>query len=383
MEHSPIGPSQADMYVACPATVQLCQRFPALKPNQAAVEGTAAHWVAWSMATVGVPRLGSVTPEGVTVTEEMLEGALLYCNAVFAVANRFGGMTRVQWEVRSAMPSLHPQMFGTCDARLNLLNECGELHYWEYKFGHLEVEEWDNYQLSCHARGHLEELGLDGFAEQHVTVVFHVVQPRCYSNRKSVRSWSCKASDLRNNWNIIRAAAHEALSDNPSYKVGSHCRYCDGARACPALRRNAGAVMDYAGIGAPQEMDPISLGLELRQVRRAKAVLEAHEQALSVQAEHLIRNGQTVPYSQIGFGRGKRVWTIPEEKAVDIGRMLGVNLAKPLAAVTPNQAGELLKKSNLDAAVIDSYSQNIPGAARLEASDESAAAKVFSQPYGV
>ncbi|MTV47225.1 DUF2800 domain-containing protein, partial [Streptococcus pneumoniae] len=67
----------ADRWVACPGSVQLSQHLAGkVGQTEDAKEGEAAHWVAEQTARrLAVP---DITPKGVTVTDEMREGAAIY-----------------------------------------------------------------------------------------------------------------------------------------------------------------------------------------------------------------------------------------------------------------------------------------------------------------
>lgn len=383
--HSVVPPSSSGDWSECPGMISLGRRFPRLYEDPSAAEGEAAHWVAYSMAKTHTPAVGDVAPNGQVVTEEMIDGALLYFNSVFRVANPHSAFSQVQWEVRRAIARIHPEMFGTPDASLNLIHVNGELHLWDFKFGHLAVSEYQNYQLACYTRGILDELGYNGEDEQHITVVFHIVQPRCYTAGPREREWRCKASDLRAIWNIVSAAAHNALSEHPTFKTGPQCTYCDGRRACPTLMRNAGAAMDFAATSMPQELDGTALGRELAQTERLLHLLTSKFSALREQGEAMMAAGRIVPGYGMVSGRSSKVWTESVDMVAALGDILSepgrpkIDLRKPAALITVNQAEELLQKNGIDPAVIAAYSKPIPGAKKFEAVPAETVARVFSQ----
>lgn len=372
--HSLLAPSSADRWVKCPASISLGQRFPQLIEHPSGPEGEAAHWVAWSMVHSHKPAVGDLAPNGLAVTDEMVEGALLHVNALFASSNPHGGLRRVRMEEREVMPSIHPDAFGTPDAVIDLADAIGEIIIQDYKFGHGEVEELENWQLAMYTRGVLDRLGFDGHAEQHLKIRFRIVQPRCYTASGPVREWLTTAGDLRAMWNKLRAAAQEALGPDPSYRIGNHCVHCPGRRACPALKRASGDVMDYVGTGQPILATGEDLGLELSFLERRLALLQARRDALAEQVEHAYRSGQSVPGFAMEPGRGSVKWNVPDADVLALGDMVGVNLRKPSAPVTPTQA-----KKMLDESVIDAYSERVPGQLKLVAVKTTLAQKVFGK----
>lgn len=379
--HSRLGPSSSDRWVECPASVALSEQFPTLIEHPSAPEGVAAHWVASSMLLTHAPLEGEIAPNGVAVTQEMLEGALLYYNHVFRIANPHGSMTaRFRWEQPEQMPSIHPEMWGTPDGAgvVDTLDTAGELHIVDYKFGHGEVSPVENWQLVSYARGVLDRLGFNGHDEQFIRVHCHIVQPRCYTASGPIRSWSATAGDLRAMWNRLSMSAHEALGDKPRYKVGKHCKHCPGRRACPTLKREVADIMDRAEYELPIEIPVTDLGLELSMVERSLALMEARVAGLREQVEANVRAGQQVPGWGMKAGRPAVSWAAPLEEVFALGDMFGVDLRKTTAP-TPKQAADLLRKKGIDASVIDAYSATTPGKMSLAPDDFSQLKKVFSK----
>lgn len=373
--HSRLAPSSAFRWVECPGSVQLSEQFPTLIEDPSAAEGEAAHWVAYSMLKTHTPAVGEPTPNGLTVTDEMLEGARLYVNHIFKLANPHGGLRHVTLEERVTMPSIHPEMFGTPDARVNLLDTEGLLIIGDYKFGHSEVDPFENWQLISYARGVLDQFNFDGAAEAFIRIELHVVQPRCYTASGPIRTWATNAADLRAQWNRLSAAAHEALDEKPSFKVGEWCKYCPGRRACDKLKRTCGVDMDRAPYSPPVPIPLEQTGLELAYLQRAADMIAARITGLQEQAEFALRQGQSVPGVRMAPGRSSLKWSAPVDEVLQLGQMLEIDLAKPADVITPTQA----IKKGVDSSVIDAYAARVPGKMCLELETTTLARKVFGQ----
>lgn len=373
--HSRLAPSSAFRWVECPGSVQLSEQFPTLIEDPSAAEGEAAHWVAYSMLKTHTPAEGEPTPNGLIVTDEMLEGARMYVNHIFKLANPHGGLRHVTLEERVSMPSIHPDMFGTPDARVNLLDTEGLLIIGDYKFGHGEVDPFENWQLISYVRGVLDEFNFDGVAEMLIRVELHVVQPRCYTASGPVRVWSTTAADLRAHWNRLSAAAHEALDDDPSFKVGSWCKHCPGRRACATLKRTCGVDMDRAPYSPPVPIPLEQAGIELMYLQRAADMIAARMSGLKQQAEFALRSGQHVPGVRMASGRSSLKWTQSVEDVIQLGQMLEIDLVKPVDVITPTQA----IKKGVDSSVIDAYATRVDGKQCLELESTTLAQKVFAK----
>lgn len=231
-------------------------------------------------------------------------------------------------------------------------------------------------QLKLYVRGVLDRLGFNGHDEQFIRIHLHIVQPRCYTASGPIRTYSTTAADLRADWNRLRAAAHEALDDAPSFKVGEQCKYCPGRRACPTLKRHVAGIMDQAEWLPAVELPASEVGLELFFAERSLALLESRLSGLREQVEANLRAGRSVEGWCMQPGRSKTEWTVPLEELHSIGDVLGVNLRR-LDAPTPKQAAKLFERAGIDGSVIDAYSETKPGGLKLVPSTQSIAVKAF------
>jgi len=377
--HARHAPSSADCWVFCPGSVGLSEQFPDIGDGEAAAEGDAAHWVGFQMLTTGVPELGTITPgaRGFAVDEAMLDGGRLYYNHVFATVNNLQGMSACRFEQREQMPSIHPDMFGTPDGSYF---DGKVLHLFDYKYGHLEVSPVENWQLACYAAGVLDRIranfyhGLDAsWIEEHLPVVFHIVQPRSYVPGGPIRTWHTTTGELRAMWNRLRAAAAEATA----VRVGDWCKYCPARRGCATFKKAADAAKDYAGQALPMGLKGHDLSTELYWSERQLATLAARVNALQEQAEHELRTGGPVPGREMQRTDGSEKWKVPEANVASFGDMLGVDLRKPLSVLTPTQCKAALKKKGVDGALIAPYIERIPGKAKLGIADHSLIEKAF------
>lgn len=380
--HSRLAPSSAFRWVECPLSVALGEAYPALTEHPSGPEGTAAHWAWHQMLTDHTPVVGELTPERLPVTQEMLDGALQFVNKVFEIANPHQAMRKVRLEQTVTMFGIHPDMFGTPDASIDLLEEVGEWHMIDYKFGHRAVSPFENMQLAAYTFGEFERLGLTDEQIDNAKVFFHIVQPRCFHGRPANMTWQTTGKELRKLWGRLRESAREAIQQElgARAKVGPWCRDCPGRRACPTLRKNAGSAIDWINRSYPVEMPLEAAGLELKFVEAALAQLEAHATGLREQVEHGIRAGGHCPDWAMDPvpGRGKH-WTVEPEEVFLVGDLLEVDLRKKPEPVTPTQAIALFNKKGFDTTVIDGYSQPNPGSVKLTPATCDKAMKVFNQ----
>lgn len=379
-QHSRRAPSSAARWVPCPGSVWLSGQFPDLAEDPAGPEGTAAHWV-WHQQTLGaVVKLGDLAENGIAVTDEMLDGADLYIETLLAI----GGEHWDRWrhEVTLLRPDIGPDEVGTPDSTL-YLPSLHTLHLVDYKFGFAKVDPFENWQIADYAQAEIRRLvscgALPAELVDSLRVVFTVVQPRCYRSKGPVSSWETTAGHLASNmWPQLIASAKESEKDDQARRcAGAHCDHCPGRRACPTLQRNAGRVSDLMDWSYPAPLPNDAAGLELSYLVRAQQLLEARISGLEAQIEHAIRSGERVPGWAMESSAGRLEWSQPLTDVLTLGDVLGVDLRKPEAPITPTQARALFKKKQIDGAVIDEYSARAPGSVKLQPINQNDIRKIF------
>jgi len=355
--------------IHCPGSLKMCRQYPDSGDSPAAMEGTAAHWVAARLiATDELPEIGSLTPNGIAVTEEMIEGAQLYADLVLPDAER--GPLHV--ESRIDCPTIHPECWGTPDLWYVDMNHTVPLY--DYKFGHEYVEVFENPQLVTYAAGILTQLGT---WDSQLAFEFHIVQPRCYHKNGPVRTWRCTLADLLPLFKKVEAACIAALSDSAQCVAGGHCRHCSAIHACPAAQQAGQSLMDFSCAPISSEMSPAALSLYLSKVKQALSLLKSIEGGVEEEAMRLAREGTNVPGYEIQPGQGRTVWNKPLSEVVALGNLFGVKLAKE-TCVTPKQAEALFRKHGIDGSVIKDYSASSAGELILVATDSSMLRRIFS-----
>jgi hypothetical protein len=347
--HSFFPPSGAAAWSKCAQWPAMNQRFP--QPESAeALEGTAAHEVAWSILSGGAYKLGDKTSNGSIVTDEMLEGGELVADTVRERMKLVDGDCHIEEKVEIA--PIHLKCFGTPDYWGFRPANC-HLEIVDYKFGHRFVDEYFNLQGISYTAGILQTL----FAKyptigNGATISFTIVQPRCYTRGASVRTHSFYLSEARPYIQQLRDMTVEACKPLPVAMTNPHCGDCPGRHACSALQEAAYADAEYSSARTPLELTPLAAGLELRLLMRALARLEARVDGLKELTSSNIRNGKVVPYFRVEQGYGRTQWKIPNDQVIAIGRLFGQDLAKQPDVITPVQA----KKLGVDESVIQEFS---------------------------
>ena len=372
--HSILPPSGAGAWKLCGLWVAMNQAYPQ-DDTPESLEGNAAHWVFAEMLAGRSVSEGMQTPNGVVVTDEMVEGGELVVDTVRA---RIPEGVPLHVEEKIAIPRIHPQCFGTPDiwafygATLEVI---------DYKFGHRFVDEYENDQGVAYTAGIIDHLADvlgkgAGLLDQAIKVNFTVVQPRCFYKGAPVRTWSVMASDLRAHINQLANAAGVALAPNPPAVTNPECKDCPGRHACPALQQAAYADAEFATRSSPVELPPAAASLELRMLERSLERLQARVDGMREAVATYIRQGHSVPFHRAEQGYGRTQWTIPTEQVLAMGQLMGVDLSKP-GVKTPKQA----IKSGVDEAVIKAYSITPLGPLKLVPDNPADARRVFGTTY--
>lgn len=354
----------------------LSARYPELEDTPEAAEGTAAHWAASEMLHGRVICEGQIAPNGVTLTDEMIEGAELYVDDVRLTLQIFGIEMHIEEPIK--IPYVHELNDGTPDLwgfAHDATRGTGTLYLYEYKHGHEYVDPFENWQSLDYVCGILDLLQIDGHADQYIDVVMRVVQPRSYHRDGPIKEWRMRAADLRPYFNKLRYAAEAALKPDAQCTPNPQCKHCLGRHACEALQRDAYQSAQLARASVPVELPPAALGLELRMLQRAADMLQARITGLEQQTETRLKQGEHVPFFALQPTAGREMWAKPIEEVIVLGHAFGKDLAKR-SAVTPTQA----IKQGIPAEVVMMYTDRKRGQ-KLAPDDGTQARKVFAKQY--
>ena len=366
MSHSILPPSSAGIWGkpdGCTGWVLMAQTYPETEETVEAREGTASHEIGAEIITDAQTNrvrrhtakdwVGITASNGVLLTEEMFDAAMVYADDVIKVMRRTGvfGGDGLRIEQRVEIPRVHEINWGTPDC--SIYHKLGNtLYLWDYKFGFEVVEAFENWQAIDYVAGLLDELEINGHLDQHTKVVIRIAQPRAFHRDGPIREWVVMASELRAHINILHGNAHKALGPNAEFNTGSHCKHCPGRHACPAALKAGTRLYEVATKPVPVELSAEALGVQLAIVKRARKQLEYLESGFEEQAKGLIRSGSLVSGWATEEGFGRETWGKPIEEVIALGDMLNFELRKPVDAITPNQA----RKLGIDDAVITAYS---------------------------
>lgn len=359
--HAFLPPSGADKWKVCAKWPTMNRDYPQ-ESGPAAKEGTAAHWVVEQMIQDNPAPLPPMTPEGVEITEEMIEGGTLVLETL---AQRVSGWPLIS-EGWTAINRIHVNCWGRGDLAA-YHSERRVLEVFEYKFGRGYVEETANPQMIAYATGYLATLP----ESEKITVNMTVIQPRCYG-KDPVRTWTTKPGELEGYIEELHQAALRAHEPNPVGTPGKHCEWCPGRHVCPELQAQAALDAQFAFQVLPVDASIKDTARELGLLEDAAERLSARITGLQEVVKNAITQGTLVEGYALQPGRGKTVWSIPMEQVAALGELMGKDLSKP-GVLTPKQA----VKTGIPEEVIKGYSQHLPGEFYLTRHTTNEALKAF------
>jgi len=372
--HSILPPSGAAAWRRCGLWVTMNQAYPQPDTPES-LEGNAAHWVFAEMLADHIVVEGQIAPNGIVLTEEMIEGGELVVEVVKArMPHAMFGAPHIEEAV--AIGRINPQCWGTPDIWAFSINPL-VLEVIDYKFGHRFVDEYENDQGIAYVAGIIDliaqKLGQGvGLVDQAIKVNFTVIQPRCFYKGSSVRTWSFVGSDIRAHINGLTMAAEYALSPNPTATTNSECGDCPGRHACAALQKAAYSDAEFAVKSSPVELSPAAASLELKMLERSLERLQSRVEGMREAVAMYIHQGHSVPWHRAEQGFGRQQWILPADQVIAMGQLMGADLSKP-GVKTPKQA----LKYGIDEAVIKAYTQTPLGRLKLVSDNPADARRVF------
>lgn len=365
--HARLSPSSAHRWIACPASLTMCEQNPQTGSSHYADEGTAAHELAAKTlltdAKIAEAFLGQRSEEvpQFVFDEDMCANVQKYVDDIMQYAE--GHELMVEQRVNFSAAVGVENSFGTSDA-IVLTRDGLELQLHDLKYGRgVRVEAERNEQLMTYALGALNEYDPAGLVEV-VRLVIH--QPRLYA----LSEWDCKVDELLEFGVKLRNAGKKAIEFatvggtppkegfNPGEK---QCRFCSAQAVCPALaKHNTELIIDEfvdlteetaEGLGEKVEQaierlhgeDNNTLAVLLKNVD----LIESWCKAVRTRASEELQNGREVPGFKLVQGKqGNRKWA-DETEAEEVMRSMRLKREDMYSfkLVSPTQAEKLLKDS--------------------------------------
>lgn len=364
-----LRPSGAATWSKCAGYAALCAalgtEYVEETDNEVREDGTACHWLADQVWNGSRPSVGSLSPNGREITEEMYAAVEEY----HALLQSWEADATLEQTIRvsQAFPGVAdgtPDAWGATDTTLDVA---------DLKYGYRPVEVWRNPQLIIYAWTLVTLLAATGTHVQQVRL--HIVQPRAPHRDGTTRTWVTGINELGELAAQLSAAAAACYAPNPPCTPGPQCGNCPGAYGCRSLQAAAGRGMEVAYDATPFVLNEAQVGYELHRLMQAQAHIENRINGLSTQAESLVRKGRQVP----GFGLTRKAtrwrWRSDAIPYVQrLGELLGVDVMEdPRLKSVP----KLRDAFPVDVQAL--YAEKPEGELKLRPVDPNEAIKAFMQ----
>lgn len=366
--------SDANQWIACKGShaAQIQYPGPPGELSQSKLEGRACHEVAQKLFR-NEPFgdiVGSLSQDGIVITQELFEAAREYYNDVWGYCNKHG--LTGQWHIEEVtrLDHLASGWFAIPDCWFYIAEQ-RHLVIYDAKFGHSVVDVYEHWPMLLYAMGITD----NGVVAD--TIEFRIVQPRAFTSEGTVRKWVITLDELVWYSEKVINDLGEVLGESPATVTGPQCKHCTARASCDTLQRVSYEAIDYVSDLQTHTLAGHSLGVELKLLQRAQEMIKMRLSGLEEQALYEIKQGQHVPYfaAKPTYGRKRFRKDIPVDQLIMLGDLSGVDIRKPLEVDTPAQC----IKKGIDPAVVEQYAETPSTGVKLEPVTERGIKMVFSR----
>lgn len=262
-KHSKFSPSAASRWINCPGSIKLTEGITS-EATEYSAEGKLAHTLCEQVLRGKLDADQLAEKEGdtemvegfeITITDEMIESVMLYCNTIGDDLKACGFTPENYKECFFVEKTVQvsDNCYGTTDCSIAVPFD--RLIVYDFKYGAgVSVNVENNYQMQCYAVGTLLdfEKASNGYSFMD-TVELVIVQPRSRHKDGPVRRWRTDRGHILNWKKKIDEHIKAAKADNPPLRSGNWCRFCPAKHKCPAL-------FDQSNELAKQAFDSIEVG---------------------------------------------------------------------------------------------------------------------------
>lgn len=322
--HSFLPPSSAARRMACPGSRYLESLMPETE-SEAADEGKLAHAVAAKL-------LEDDLVYGGNLSSEMKQAINFYVNYVNEIYCHHAITGKLHIEETITIPRIHWECFGTPDVWVQ--DEFTDtLHLFDFKYGFIPVEAFENWQLIAYASGIISSNGL--YADDTKHIYFHIIQPRDFKN--PIKIWEITIDQFKPYEERLIESEFKSLHWNAPLTAGSQCQYCKARGMCPALYRTTQDIIQGLDIRELRHLNNEKLGNKLKELKSVAKLIDAQITGLEEQVIFKLRTGETIPHFQLQPTVTRERWTIDINAIKRMGEVSQINLIKE-EAITPKQA---------------------------------------------
>jgi hypothetical protein len=345
-EHARLGMSSASRWLACPASVRMCEAVDDIE-SSAAAEGTRAH----EFLEQALTRWQTTGEQRVECDDEdMQEAVQLAFDYVLAAYDQFPGKEKsmvIEGKVDLEYFTGRKDTWGTADI---IIKSNKRIQSIDYKHGQgVYVDENDNPQVMGYGLGSMaptlkQTRGVPPWDE----VVCTIIQPRFPGSGDKVRSVTYKPDDLLD-WaaNVLKPGA-DATDDESLLPIAGdkQCKFCDAKATCPAANQK---VKDMCSVFQPVDQE-MTVGVSPPDTLSMAQLLDIHDHEPFISGylksvNELIRrrleqrDPETMQHLKLVRSRHQNIWKDEETMLAELtkgsNRILKKHLVKEVALSAP------------------------------------------------
>lgn len=303
-----LNPSDADVWVNCPASAHLNRKEEEVSKEQE--EGINSH------KKIEMAILGKDNGETTSSEEEY-------------VLNYIRKLKEYNFLMDA---ELRVSPFEGVNGRIDLVaTDCGnhKTKVIDYKFGWDEVEAKNNYALILYALGVIKLLE-DELA--HVTEEFELIILQPNSERKE-KVWRVPKQELYDKWRPFFEKAVNKAKEGVEFKPGKHCKKCSYKGNCQALAAYLEPNVRF--MTKESKIDKLS-NEKINEFLTLKKLIIGWLEALEEEGLRRVKAGEILSDFVLGRGRSNRTWTdagmvehVLQESGMDMEKVYSKTLLSP------------------------------------------------------
>lgn len=339
--HAEYSASGSERWLNCPGSIKLSKKAPPQEESKYATEGTEAHKVLEEiLLSSDVKRKSRELLKKYPL--EMVEHALFALDEIEKLTPH--GAERIAETKVDASSFTKPDQFGTVD--VSIIEHFGWLRVIDYKYGAgVAVTPKENSQLIYYALGLAHKYD---YNFSHVEII--IIQPRAQHKDGPVRKWAISIKELMSYIPKFKEGVKNCENPNPTFKVGTWCRWCPASTICPEFADKAfkSAQLAFSPIDPKPSVrdlpNPESLSIKnLSQILEAIDLIENWIGKVRAHAFFVMKRGEKIKGWKLVQKRSTRKWLKPELVAQEAEKLWGeAGFTKP-ELLSPAQFEKALK----------------------------------------
>jgi hypothetical protein len=234
-----------------------------------------------------------------------------------------GGQYILHSEAKFSLEKIYPGLFGTSDIVL-MESNMKRLKVYDYKHGAgVPVQVENNKQLMYYALGaiqfvadkhEIDYLDMLGWGKTFKEVEVVIAQPRCRHKDGIIRRWVVPADVLDAFAVELKKRAEDTAKPNPTFKTGTHCRWCPAMSICKAFNNQVMEIAqaDFKAVSHPTNLtlpspDQLSKPEIVKILDFADLIVDFLKRVES-QALYMMEHGDALPGYKLVKKKANRDW---------------------------------------------------------------------------